>query len=262
MGGRLIAFWAACAGSGVTTLVAQVAGALAGWEPPGSVAAVDLNLTEPSLGVLTDVVRQQSGDHRGLDTLLPLLRGRRLTPESLTAHMAVPPGPARFSVLTGPTAALLAVEVREPDIQALLDALLRQYPLVLADLSPTLDSVATWPVLERAHAVVWVAGAHYSGRYHARRYLPVRQQVGLMPERCILVYNLNRPIAPEQMEDELGQKPAVVVPHTPALAGQEERGQITPPGQRYARAVAALAQLIAPGRTETARKEVGTTAER
>lgn len=254
MGGRLVSFWAPCSGSGVTTLTAHTAAALA---TQGPIALVDLNLYEPSLGLLTDAVRLSAHGDRVFDTLFPQLRGRRLDPDALTGHLVTLPATPNLHILPGPADPLLAVQVQESDIHQLLDLLLSAYPLVLADLGPTVDSVSTWPVLERAHHVVWVTGAHFPGRYHGRRYLALRSQLGLTPERCTLVCNLTRPLTPGQLADELQVQSEITVPHTPALPSREESGRLASPSPRFARAVTALAAAIRKRAAEPSQEVTG-----
>ncbi len=240
MSGRLVAFWAPCSGSGVTTLCARVGAVLARVAP---VAAVDLNLFEPTLAVAMDAMRQTPAP-TCLDALLPLLRGRRL--DNLAEHAPAVPGHEGYAVIPGPLHPLTALQVTEADIQVLLDLLLAQYPLVVADLGPTLDSVATWPVLERAGTVVWVVGGHYPARFHTRRYLPLCGQLGLTEERVRFVLNRTRPVSGGQVEDELDFRPAVTIPHAGALRDLEETGRLSMPGAAFAGAVAQLAGLLAP----------------
>lgn len=227
MSGKLFAFWSPCSGSGVTTLCAKVGIRLAASAPT---IAADLNLAEPSLAA----VHHDGSLDTTLDSLVPLLRGRRASAEDLALHTVPMSGSQQFALLPGTLHPLAALDVNEGDIHRLLDLLLQQYQYVLADLGTTLDSVGTWPVLERADRVIWVVGGHYAARYHTRRYLHVHSQLNLGPDRALLVLNCTEPVTERQVRDELGADLAITIPHAPKR------------GASFDSAIHRLAGLLAP----------------
>jgi Flp pilus assembly CpaE family ATPase len=146
-----------------------------------------------------------------------------------------------------------ASRVSEENVVRLLQALLSRFDLVLADLTPALDSVACLPVLEMADLTVLITGPDLASRFHTRRHLLPTGAMGLQG-RCRLVLNRTDGADIRRIGLELGLDPAAVVPDAKVITGLAEAGQIAyfsqaphPGLARFRAAVEQLAALVLQG---------------
>jgi len=238
MRGKLVAVWSPCSGSGVTTLCTALISTMT---RVGSVLALDLNHSEPSLAlraVRPGMVRTH------LDSLLPMLRGRRLSPDELEPYITPVGADSSVGVLAGFLHPMSAMQAQEADIHTLLDSALAKADIVLADLNPTLDAVTTWPVLERADKVIWAVGGSYESRYHTRRHLPLQEQLGFTPERVTLTYIATHSVPMAQAAEEIGAMPDIGIPGASALREHEAHIKLSQMPGAYRKAVLELAQMV------------------
>jgi MinD-like ATPase involved in chromosome partitioning or flagellar assembly len=247
---RLIVFWSP-SGAGATTLLLNTAAALGArgagaWRAEG-VAVADLNLTTPSLALAADLLPHDRPLHACLSRLLPALEEGRLTGDEL--HRVALPGPG-FSLLAGVLDAVAATRITEDHIKRMVQLLSLRYDLVLADLTPALDSVACLPMLELADRIVLVVGPEIASRFHTRRFLLPMKAMGL-DARFMTVLNRSEATSAEQVALDIDMPVKAVVPDLRQQRDYLEAGQIAylaqPPGPvlgRFRTAIDTLATLI------------------
>ncbi len=193
---RLIAFWSP-AGAGASTLLLNTAAALGALSP--GVVAADLNLPKPSLALAADLLPHDRPQAACLSRMLPLLEGGRLTPDDLQARILQGPG--------------------------IVHLLLGRHALVLADLTPALDSVACLPVLEMADRIVLVVGPEIASRFHTRRHVAPVKALGL-DRRMIAVLNRAGRTDHRQVGADIDLPVALTVPDLRWMGNFAEAGQI------------------------------------
>jgi MinD-like ATPase involved in chromosome partitioning or flagellar assembly len=216
---RLIAFWSPT-GAGATTLLLNTAAALSARRE--SVAAVDLNLTVPSLALYADVLPHNRPQSACLSRLLPALAGGWLSREDLAQSFL--PGPG-FNVLPGLLDAVAASRVTEEDVQRLMQLVGARFDYVLADLTPALDSVACLPLLELADLVVLVVGPEIASRFHTRRALLPLQGSGLS-QRLFPVLNRAAGSLAAQVAGDIELPVTLTIPALRQMPGWIESGKI------------------------------------
>jgi MinD-like ATPase involved in chromosome partitioning or flagellar assembly len=216
---RLIAFWSP-AGAGASSLLLNTAAALGALSP--GVVAADLNLPKPSLALSADLLPHDRPQAACLSRLLPLLEGGRLTPDDLQARMLQGPG---FGLLPGVLDVVAASRMTEGYIRRILHLLLGRHPLVLADLTPALDSVACLPVLEMAERIVLVVGPEIASRFHTRRHVAPVKALGL-DRRMIAVLNRAGRTDHRQVGADIDLPVALTVPDLRWMGNFAEAGQI------------------------------------
>ncbi|HLO04377.1 MAG TPA: hypothetical protein VK191_14790 [Symbiobacteriaceae bacterium] len=244
---RRVALWSP-AGDGASSLLLNLAAALVG--RPLSFAAVDLNLTTPSLTLYADLLPHNDPLSACLSRLLPQLEAERLALAELLPHLRMADG---IPVLPGMLDPIGANRLQEAQIHRLLATLAERFDLLLIDTTPTLDSVAGFPLLEAADQILLVVGPGLSSRFHARRYLlPLR---GLGWERkTLLVANRATEAEGRQVAADLGLPLVATIPDWGGMRGALEGGKIAyrslsplPSLARYKSAITALAARIAEG---------------
>ncbi len=244
---RLIAFWSP-SGAGATTLLLNTAAALSarGLRP----VAADLNLTSPSLALCADVLPYDHPMEACLSRLLPVLEGGRLTLDELVRRLLPADG---FSVLPGFLDAVAASRVTEAHVRQIIGLLQQRYGLVLADLTPALDSVACLPVLEAADRIILVTGPEIVSRFHTRRLVIPLKAMG-WDTKTALVFNRAGGLPESQLSQDVDLPVAVAIPEWKGMAGLMEAGRIAyqsrimpPVPGRFRAAVDRLAGVIAQG---------------
>jgi MinD-like ATPase involved in chromosome partitioning or flagellar assembly len=241
---RLIAFWSP-AGAGATTLVLNTAAALAARRL--SAAAIDLNLPRPGLALAADLLPHDQPRAACLSRLLPLLEGGRLTPDDLLARMLSGPG---FALLPGFLDVVAASRVTEGYVRRMLTLLHGRYDVLLADLTPALDSVACLPVLQVADRIVVVAAPDIASRFHTRRHLLPVKGLGL-DSRMLGVLNRDRKADRSQVSADIDLPVAHTIPDLRWMGHFADAGQIAylaqpvlPPLARFRTAIDGLAMLV------------------
>lgn len=244
---RRITLWSP-AGDGSSSLLLNLAAALVG--RPLSFAAVDLNLTTPSLALYADLLPHSEPLSACLSRLLPQLEAERLNLAELLPHLRMADG---IPVLPGMLDPIGANRLQESQIHRLLATLAERFDLLLIDTTPTLDSVAGFPLLEAADQILLVVGPGLASRFHARRYLlPLR---GLGWERkTLLVVNRATEAEGRQVAADLGLPLFAAIPDWGGMRGALEGGRIAyrsvsplPSLARYKSAITNLAARIVEG---------------
>lgn len=249
---RLIAFWSP-SGAGASTLLLNTAAALGargtgpGAEAGAGVAVADLNLTTPSLALAADLLPHDRPLGACLSRLLPALEAGRLTGDDL--HRLLLPGPG-FALLAGVLDAVAATRMTEDHIRRMLQLLSLRFGLILADLTPALDSVACLPMLELADKVVLVVGPEIGSRFHTRRFLLPMKAMGL-ENKFVAVLNRSESAQVEQVAQDIDLPIRIVVPDLRLQRDCLEAGQIAylaqsvnPALGRFRSAMDGLAALI------------------
>jgi MinD-like ATPase involved in chromosome partitioning or flagellar assembly len=244
---RLIAFWSP-SGAGATTLLLNSAAALGARR--ANLAAADLNLVAPTLALAADLLPHDRPLAACACRLLPLLESGRLSMDEV--HQSLLFGQT-FAVLPGILDVVAASRVAEGHVRQLLQVLSSRYDLVLADVTPALDSVGCLPVLEMADQVILVTGPDLASRFHTRRHLLPVRAMGLA-DRCRLVLNRSGGTAPVRIAQDVGLDLTLAVPDLRLMPGLVEAGQIAylsqaphPALARFRTAVDELASLLAQG---------------
>jgi len=241
---RVVAFWSP-SGAGATTLVLNAATAL-GARGLG-VAAVDLNLTAPSLALYADLLPYDQPGEACLSRVLPALHGGRLTQAELSRHLLAGPG---FSLLPGMLDLLSSSRLTEGDIRQLIRMLAARTDVVLVDTAAPLDSLGCLPVLELADLVVLVVGPEIASRFHTRRSVMPLLGAGWGP-RLALVHNRSDGKSVAQVAGDVGIPVAAEVPDLRLMPGLVQAGEIAyairtvlPAMARFRSAVDVLAALV------------------
>lgn len=248
---RLIAFWSP-SGAGATTLLLNTAAALgargAGAWPGQGVAVADLNLTTPSLALAADLLPHEHPLNACLSRLLPALEDGRLTGDELHRMALAGPG---FSLLAGVLDPVAATRMTEEHMKRMVQLLSLRFDLVLADLTPALDSVACLPMLELADRVVLVVGPEIGSRFHTRRLLLPMRAMGV-DAKFVAVLNRAEATSAEQSAVDIDLPIRAVVPDLRQQRDYLEAGQIAylaqSPGSalgRFRTAIDGLAALVA-----------------
>lgn len=244
---RRVAVWSP-AGDGSTSLLLNLAAALVG--RPLSFAAVDLNLTTPSLALYADLLPHQDPLSTCLSRLLPLLEAERLSLADLLPHLRMADG---VPVLPGMLDPIGANRLQESQIHRLLETLAERFDLLLIDTTPTLDSVAGFPLLEAADQILLVVGPGLPSRFHARRYLLPLKGLG-WERKTLLVANRSTEAEGRQIASDLGLPLISTIPNWGGMKSALEEGKIAyrlvsplPAHARFKGAVAELANRLAEG---------------
>lgn len=244
---RRVALWSP-AGDGSSTLLLNLAAALVG--RPLSFAAVDLNLTTPSLALYADLLPHHDPLSACLSRLLPQLEMERLSLAELLPHLRMAEG---IPVLPGMLDPIGANRLQEPQIHRLLATLAERFDLLLIDTTPTLDSVAGFPLLEAADLILLVVGPGLASRFHAGRYLLPLKGLG-WERKTLLVVNRATEAEGRQVAADLGLPLAATIPDWGGMQGALEGGKIAfrsvsplPSLARYKSAITNLANRIAEG---------------
>ncbi len=244
---RLVAFWSP-SGAGATTLLLNVAAALGAQRM--HLIAADLNLTAPSLALYADLLPHEAPGDACLSKLLPALSGERLTMDELSRLLLTGPG---FAMLPGMLDVVGGSRLTEGDVRLLLRMLRSRYDLVLADLTPAMDSVGCLPVLEQADLVILVAGPEISSRFHTRRFLLPLMGMG-WEEKTLLVINRAGGLGVDQIAQDIGLPVAATVPELKSMPEMIEAGRIPyeartllPSAGKFRTAIDQLASLVLKG---------------
>lgn len=216
---RLVAFWSPT-GAGATTLLLNVASALSAQRVV--LVAADFNLTAPSLALYADLLPHDAPAEACLSKLLPALSGERLTADEISRRLL--PGPG-FSALPGMLDVVGASRLTEGHMRQLLRALSTRFDLVLADLTPAMDSIGCLPVLEQADLICLVAGPEIASRFHTRRFVQPLMGMG-WEEKTALVINRAGGINPTEAEHDIGLPVAATVPDLKLMPDLIEAGRI------------------------------------
>lgn len=244
---RMIAVWSP-SGAGATTLLLNIASAL------GSrglqVAAADLNLTTPSLGLYADLLPHDAPSNLCLSRLLPAMSGGRLTYDMLSRLMV--PGPG-FMLLPGVLDAVAANRLTEGQVQQVLRLLLPRFDLLLVDVPPALDSIGCLPVLELADLVLLVVGPDLASRFHTRRLALPLLGMG-WEQKTALVLNRAGGISEGRVAEDIGLPVSAALPELKQMANLIESGQIAydmptilPAAARFRQAVERLVGVVMAG---------------
>jgi Mrp family chromosome partitioning ATPase len=244
---RRIAVWSP-AGDGASTLLLNLAAAMVG--RPVSFVAADLNLTTPSLALYADLLPHREPLAACLSRLLPQLEAGRLALADLLPHIRMAEG---IPVLPGMLDPIGANRVQESHIHRLLATLADRFDLILIDTTPTLDSVAGFPLLEAADQILLVVGPGLASRFHARRYLLPLKGLG-WERKTGLVANRATEAEARQVAADLGLPLLATIPEWGGMRGALEGGKIAyrsvnplPSLARFKSAIAALAAKVAEG---------------
>lgn len=244
---RLIAFWSP-SGAGATTLALNVAAALG--SPQLKLVAADFNLTAPSLALYADLLPHEAPAEACLSRLLPALADERLTSDQLARLLLS--GPA-FSVLPGMLDVIGGSRLAESHVRHLLRLLLGRFDLVLADLTPAIDSVGCLPLLEQADLICLIAGPEIASRFHTRRVVLPLSGMG-WEAKTALVVNRGAGANPEQLALDIGLPVAATVPELKGMPDLVEAGRIAyaasallPGIAKYRTAINHLASLLSKG---------------
>ncbi|HWI64753.1 MAG TPA: hypothetical protein VNT75_23235 [Symbiobacteriaceae bacterium] len=216
---RLIAFWSP-SGAGATTLLLNTAAAMGARK--SNLAAVDMNLTTPSLALAADLLPHDRPQSACLSRLLPALEGGRLTSEELGRHLL--PGPT-FALLPGVLDVIAGSRMVESHVRRVLQLLHSRFDVVLVDLTPALDSVACLPVIEAADRVVLVVGPEIASRFHTRRFLLPVKAMGL-DAKFLAVLNRAGSVPEAQVAHDIDLPVRATVPDLRLLPGMTDAGQI------------------------------------
>lgn len=244
---RLVAFWSP-GGSGATTLLLNTASALGARQM--NLVAVDLNLTRPSLALYADLLPHADPQSACLSRLLPALDGGRLTLDELTRRLLQA---NRFVMLPGMLDVVAGSRLSEAHVLQLLRILASRFDLVLADVTPHLDSAACLPILELADQICLVAGPEIASRLHTRRHVMPLRGMG-WDQKLVLIYNRAGATPAAQVAHDCGAPVAAAVPELKAMGALLEAGRIAyetqavmAPAVRFQRAVDQLATLVGRG---------------
>jgi Flp pilus assembly CpaE family ATPase len=244
---RIVAFWSP-ASAGATTLLLNTASALGARRM--TVAAVDLNLTRPSLALYADLLPHDHPQSACLSKLLPALDGGRLNYNELARHLLPS---TRFVMLPGMFDVVGGSRLTEGHVQEILQVLAGRFDVVLADVTPHLDSAACLPVLAAADRICLVTGPDIGARVHTRRHVLPLRSTG-WDQKLSLVYNRAGAVPPAQIAEDCGLPVAVAVQEWRALPAFAEAGRIAceaqamlTPAIRFQRAVDQLATLAVQG---------------
>lgn len=242
---RLIAFWSP-SHAGASTLLLNVAAALSARRAP--LVAADFNLVTPSLALYADALPYPDPLSACLSRLMPAIEGGRLTAEDLMRRLLPAPG---FPVLPGMLDVALGSRFAESHVQALLQALLGRFDLVLADVTPALDSAACLPILEAADLICLVVGPEIASRFHSRRHILPLRGTGLDQKLALVVTRANGAVARE-IAEEMELPAMTAIPDLPAMTAMLDAGRIAfqtqpvlPATGRFRTAVEGLATFIA-----------------
>jgi MinD-like ATPase involved in chromosome partitioning or flagellar assembly len=244
---RLIAFWSP-SGAGATTLLLNTAAALGARH--ADVAAVDLNLTAPSLALHADLLPHANPQSACLSKLMPALEGQRLTLDELHRRLLMAP---TFAVLPGMIDVVTASQLTEEHVRRLLQLLTHRFGIVLVDVTPALDSIGCLPVLEQADQICLVVGPEIASRFLTRRVVMPLDAMSFLPKTS-LIYNRAGGVDERQIASDIGIPVQHSVPDLSVMNSLIEAGQIAQLGQslrpalnRFRTAVDRLATLVAQG---------------
>lgn len=216
---RLIAFWSPT-GAGATTLLLNTAAALGARRV--RLAALDFNLTTPSLALHADLLPHDAPQRACLSHLLPALEGERLTAEELGRALLPAHG---FFMLPGMLDLAAASRLTAGQIRQIVRTLSARCDLILADLTPSIDSVGCRPLLEMADQVLVVVGPEIASRFHTRRALLELERTAL-PSRLGLLYNRAAGISAQQVGLDIGLPVMAVLPPLMGMESLTEAGRI------------------------------------
>lgn len=216
---RLIAFWSP-SGAGASTLLLNTAAALGARR--SDVVAADLNLTRPSLALLTDLLPHDRPLQVCLSRLLPALEGDRLTGAELYQCLLQSPG---FLLAPGFIDVVAASQIQAEHVRHLLHLLGKRSAYLLADVTPALDSVACVPILERADLIYLVLGPDLPSRFHARRNaIPLLGTA--LEKKTRLVLNRSGKALDDELALEIGLPVSATVPLLGIMPTLVEAGQL------------------------------------
>jgi pilus assembly protein CpaE len=202
--GKVLLFWGAKGGSGVSTLASNFAVALQE-EVGGEVALVDLN---PQLGDISVLL----GVKPEFTIAEALLDPSRLDEEFVsllaTRHTS------GLSVIAAPDAYNASIPVDERSIRRLLDLVRKQYPFVVVDAGFGLGQVIE-PLFQAANSIYLVTQADIPSLRNTQRFLAYLQQQGeLRVELVLNRYEARRTEFDDgQMNKALGMAPKWKVPN-------------------------------------------------
>lgn len=217
---RLIAFWSP-SGAGSTTLLLNVAAAMGARR--SNLAVADLNLTTPSLALAADLLPHDRPQSVCLSRLLPALESGRLTAEELSRHLLSGP---TFVLLPGVLDVVAASNMTEAHVRRILELLLQRFDVVLADLTPALDSVACLPVLGLADRIVLTVGPDIASRFHTRRCLLPLRAMGLDDTQCLAVLNRAGAVSAAQVALDIDTPIRAAIPELRQLPAMADAGTI------------------------------------
>lgn len=216
---KLIAFWSP-SGAGATTLLLNSAATLGARRV--RLAALDFNLTTPSLALHADLLPHDAPQRACLSQLLPALEGERLTAEELNRVLLPANG---FYMLPGMLDLAAASRLTAEQVRQIVRTLSARCDLMLADLAPALDSVGCRPLLEMADQVLVVVGPEIASRFHTRRALLELERTAL-PSRLGLLYNRAGAVAAQQVGLDIGLPVMAAIPHLKGMERLLEAGRI------------------------------------
>ena len=246
---KLIAFWSP-SGAGSTTLLLNTAAALGARR--ANVAAADLNLTAPSLALAADLLPHDQPQSACLSRLWPALEGGRLSSDELYGALLHHNG---FALLPGMLDVVTASRMTEGHVHRMLQLLGARFELVLADLTPALDSVACLPVLEQADLICLVVGPEIGSRFHTRRNMLPIKAIGL-EAKVLPILNRGDASLREQVSLDIDLPIRAMVPECKLMGRMVEAGVIAyqaravhPSVRSFQCSVEELATLVARGGT-------------
>jgi pilus assembly protein CpaE len=206
VGGQVVVLTSAKGGAGVSSLVANVALAIAQSRTP-SVIAVDLDLEYGDLPMLVDVPPKA-----GVDELIDAIEhdGATVTPEDYVARH-----PTGLRVLGAPRRPVDALRVGEHGVTALLNILRAMHDTVLVDVPPGFSDPAL-TALALADRVVVVVTPEVTALRRTLTLFEVLRDLDIEEDRQLLVLNetVSSPeLTRERVEGFLRRRIPVVVPH-------------------------------------------------
>lgn len=217
---RLIAFWSPT-GAGATTLLLNTAAALGARRVRA--VAIDLNLITPSLALYADLLPHEAPQKACLSRLLPALEGERLTTEELNRALLPANG---FFMLPGLLDLAVASRLTKEQIRQIVQALATRCDLILADLTPALDSVGCHPLLAMADQVLVVVGPEIASRFHTRRALLALERTVFSPSKLGLLYNRGNGVSAQQVSLDTGLPVMATIPHLKGMESLIEAGRV------------------------------------
>jgi pilus assembly protein CpaE len=202
--GKLLVFWGAKGGSGVTTLAANFAIALRE-ETAAEVALVDLN---PRLGDVAVLL----GMTPRFTVAEALQNGKRLDQEFVSTLLAE--HSSGISVLAAPDAYQASVAAESRTVGKLADVVRNQYPYVVVDAGRELGAAAE-PLFQMASVTYLVTQLDIPSLRNTQRFIAHMQQSA--NQRMEVVVNRfdarNREFDDERVSKALGVRPRWKVPN-------------------------------------------------
>lgn len=203
----VVTLFAPSGGAGASTLAAALGTVFATWGQPTVV--LDLNLHAPTLAVVTGTWTSTTSP-AGLE---PYLRNPATPPVPV-------PGVPGLRLVPGLESLESLDDVNVGAVVSLLEHL--RGGIRVVDTAPVVTDPAVYAALRSASHTVLVTDDRVASRLQLKRYRRLFLQLGLGWRDVLLVLNHSRPAPPgplpEELEEELGLRPLVTLPHRPALA--------------------------------------------